>query len=183
MNSRLARSTVAGIAAVALAALCVWQTAGPARAENEKDKADPALDRTRKQVAMLDDIYKHAVVLITTHYVEEDSDLPAGTAAKALFAYASRKGYHDVRLLDVAGEPISDDNIAKDAFEKTSIEKLKKGESWVEEVQKVDGRRVLRVATPIPVVHPKCVMCHENYRSVKEGAPIGALGYTVRIDE
>ena len=34
---------------------------------------------------MLDELYKTAVVLITKHYVDVDSDLPAGTAAIALF--------------------------------------------------------------------------------------------------
>lgn len=42
-------------------------------------KEDPAVERTRRQVRMLDDVYKTAVVLITKHYVKEDSDLPAGT--------------------------------------------------------------------------------------------------------
>lgn len=154
-----------------------------AQAAKEKGskKADAALKRTRASVAMLDDIYKHAVVLITTHYVNEDSDLPAGTAAKALFAYAKKKGYHDVRLLDASGEPIEEDNVAKDEFEKSAIASLKKGENWVEKVEERDGKRYLRVATPIPVVLEKCIMCHENYRNVPKGQPIGALGYTVPI--
>ena len=54
---------------------------------------------------MLDDIYKTAVVLITTHYVKDENDLPAGTAAKALFAAIEKKGWHQVKLLDVSGEP------------------------------------------------------------------------------
>jgi hypothetical protein len=46
---------------------------------------DPALQRTRREVRMLDDVYKTAIVLITKHYVEENSDLAAGQAFKALF--------------------------------------------------------------------------------------------------
>ena len=37
---------------------------------------DAAVKRTRRQVKMLDDLYKTAVVLITQHYVTEDSALP-----------------------------------------------------------------------------------------------------------
>jgi hypothetical protein len=36
--------------------------------------------------------------------------------------------------------------------------------------------------TPIPVVMDKCVMCHDNYKNVKKGAPVGALTYAVPIE-
>ena len=143
---------------------------------------DAALERTRKQVRMLDDIYKTAVVLITKHYVTEDSDLPAGSAAKALFAAIKEKGWHEVRLLDATGEPIEDENSPQDAFEKRAVQHLKAGEDWYEEEMNKDGQRFLRAATPLPVVLKKCTMCHDNYNSVKAGAPIGALGYTVPIE-
>lgn len=145
-------------------------------------KPDAALERTRKQVRMLDDIYKTAVVLITTHYVTEDSDLPAGAAAKALFAAVKEKGWHEVRLLDATGEPLDEENSPKDAFEKQAIAQLTAGKNWYEEEINIDGRRFLRAATPIPVVLKKCTMCHDNYNDVKEGEPIGALGYTVPIE-
>jgi len=41
---------------------------------------------------------------------------------------------------------------------------------------------VLRMATSIPVVMDKCVMCHEAYKSAKKGEAIGALSYTVRVE-
>lgn len=145
-------------------------------------KKDRALERTRKQVRMLDDIYKIAVVLITTHYVNDETDLPAGSAAIALFDAVKKKGWHEVRLLDASGEPIDDENTAKDAFEKASIAKLKAGESYYDEVVEKNGKRYLRAATPIPVVLEKCTMCHENYKSVKKGAPIGSLSYTLPIE-
>lgn len=43
------------------------------------------------------------------------------------------------------------------------------------------GKRYLRAATPIPVVMDKCVMCHENYKSVPKGQAIGAVGYKIPI--
>ena len=68
--------------------------------------ADAALSRTRKQVRMLDDIYKTTVVLITDKYVHDKDDFPAGSAAVALFQAVEKNGWHKVRLLDAAGEPI-----------------------------------------------------------------------------
>ncbi len=149
---------------------------------DKPQRKDRALERTRKQVRMLDDVYKTAVVLITTHYVNDEDDLPAGAAAIALFDAVSKKGWHTVRLLDASGEPIEEKNAAKDAFEKMAVSKLKAGESYYEEVIRKDGKRYLRAATPIPVVLEKCTMCHENYKQAKKGEPIGSLSYTLPIE-
>ena len=158
-------------------------TATLAPAQDDKPKPDRALERTRKQVKMLDDLYKTAVVLITTHYVEEDSDLPAGTAAIALFSAMKEKGWHDIRLVDASGEPIEEKNSPQDKFEKTAVAKLKAGESYYEEVVgRRRNNRTLRAATPIPVVLEKCIMCHENYKQAKEGEPIGILSYKLKIE-
>ncbi len=145
---------------------------------------DAAVKRTRRQVKMLDDLYKTAVVLITQHYVTEDSDLPAGTAAKALFAAMKKKGWHEVRLVDATGNPLNDENKPRDAFEKDSIKKLLAGESWVEEVVKVkkSKTRHLRVTTAVPVVLAKCTLCHENYKGLPKNRAIGGLSYTVPIE-
>jgi len=145
--------------------------------------ADPAVERTRKTVRMLDDIYKTAVVLITEHYVNDDDDLPAGTAAIALFDAIEKKGWHKVRLIDVSGEPYDDDNVAKDRFEKQVVMLFASGKSdYKDEVITRDGKRFLRAATPIPVVMEKCTMCHENYKAAKPGQAIGALSYTIPIE-
>jgi hypothetical protein len=145
-------------------------------------KEDPAVERTRRQVRMLDDVYKTAVVLITKHYVKEDSDLPAGTAAKALFAAIKEKGWHEVRLLDATGEPLEEVNSPRDGFEKAAVKKLKTGANWYEQIVTKKDKQYLRAATPIPVVLKKCVLCHDNYKDVKEGAAIGALSYTIPIE-
>ena len=168
---------------VALGALavigCGWWLA---TSHAEEKPADAAVARTRKQVQMLDDLYKTAVVLITTHYVNDDKDLPAGSAAIALFDAMKKKGHHEVRLLDVAGEPINEKNVAQDDFEKTAIKELKAGKSYYDQVIEKDGKRYLRAATPIPVVLKKCTMCHPNYEQAKAGEPIGALGYTLLVE-
>jgi Protein of unknown function (DUF3365) len=145
--------------------------------------ADRALERTRKQVRMLDDIYKGSIVLITKNYVNSDKDLAAGTAFKQIFAIAKEKGWHEVRLVDATGDPYEDANAPQDDFEKKAIEELKAGKATIEEVINDGDDRILRAATPIPVVMDKCVMCHSHYADVAKGAPIGALIYRITIDE
>lgn len=144
--------------------------------------ADMGVDRARETTRMLDDLYKTAVVLITQHYVEADSDLPAGTAAIALFDAMKKKGWHEVRLLDATGQPIEEKNAPQDTFEKEAVKQLLSGKAWHEEVVSRDNGRYLRAATPLPVVLEKCTMCHEHYKQAKPGEPIGVLSYTLRID-
>lgn len=144
------------------------------------DKA--ALERTRKNVRMLDDIYKQTIVLITSKYVTKDSDYPAGRAAVKLFDAISKNGWHNVRLIDATGQPYSKANVAKDAFEKQGIEKLKAGEAYYEQVVEKDGKPFLRALTTVPVVMPKCIECHAHYAAVKQGGPVGAISYTLAIE-
>lgn len=152
-------------------------------AEDAKKSADPAVERARKTVRMLDDIYKSAIVLVTTHYVRDDKDLPAGSAFKELFEMVKEKGWHEVSLLDASGEPINTENIPAEGFEAEAIAKIKAGEPYYDRVEEKNGKRVLRAATAIPVVMQKCVMCHENYKQAGKGVAIGALGYVMPIDE
>lgn len=151
-------------------------------AQGKDVKADAALERTRKQVRMLDDIYKTAVVLITEKYVNSDTDLPAGSAAKALFSAIKKKGWHEARLVDATGDPLVPANAPADDFEKEAVRQLLAGKTGHEQVIEKEGKRFLRSATPVPVVMKKCTLCHENYKTVKEGQPIGAISYTVPIE-
>ena len=147
----------------------------------ETEKESAAVTRTRETVKMLDDVYKTAVVLITEHYVNDEDDLPAGSAAKALFGAINAKGWHKVELLDASGEPYNEENTPKDKFDVDAVKSLKAGESFVDKVIAKDGKKYLRAATPIPVVMKKCIMCHENYKNAKDGEPIGILSYTIPI--
>ena len=151
--------------------------------QGEEKQEDQAIERTRQQVKMLDDIYKGGIVLITKHYVEGDEDLPAGTAFKKLFETAKKNGWHEVRLVDATGEPYSDENVAVSDFEKRAIEALKGGKSFVEETVTENEQRYFLAATPIPVVMEKCTMCHSNYDMEEKGLVIGALTYRVPVDE
>ena len=162
-------------------ALAVGREEPPA-AQVVAASGDEKLNRARREVRMLDDIYKGGIVTITKHYVDDETMIPAGTAFKKLFEAAEQKGWHRVRLLDATGEPYNEENVSEDAFENQAIKALVKGEPWVERIETREGTRHLRVATPIPVVFPKCVMCHGNYEGVPAGQAIGALSYTVPVD-
>ncbi len=146
-----------------------------------KKPSDAALDRARREVKMLDDIYKTSIVLITTHYVHDDEDLPAGSAFKALFSAVEEKGWHKIRLVDASGEAVNDENLPKKGFEKRAIKELLAGKASYDEVENEGDKRYLNAATAIPVVMDKCIMCHENYRGVAKGKAIGALSYRVPI--
>jgi hypothetical protein len=149
----------------------------------EDQTTDPALERTRRQVRMLDDLYKTAVVLITDKYVHTESDFSAGSAANALFAVMRKKGWHDVRLLDASGQPFLEKNLPRDEFEKAAAKALVGGEAYYEQVVKGDnGTRELRAATPVPVVSEKCTICHDNYKDVPAGKAIGLLSYRLKVE-
>jgi hypothetical protein len=75
-------------------------------AEKASSSKDAAVERTRQEVKMLDDLYKTMVVLITEHYVKDPTTLPAASASKALFAEMKKKGWHEVRLLGLTGQVI-----------------------------------------------------------------------------
>lgn len=167
----------AGLLGIALG-IGVWAGA----AAQEKKPEDAAVARTRKQVLMLDDLYKNAIVLITENYVQEDSDLAAGAAFQKLFEAMRKKGHHDVRLLDATGEPYNAKNLPRDEFEKAAVAALKSGKAKYEQITEQNGKRVLRLATPIPVVMKKCTLCHPAYEKTAAGQPIGALGYTIAIE-
>lgn len=175
------KSRIAAACGLAIACIAVAMFS-QSRILAEDKPSDPAIERARQKVEMLDGIYKNAIVLVTEHYVTEESDLPAGSAFKKLFEVAKEKGWADTRLLDATGEPYNDENVANDEFEKRAIKKLVDGKAYYDEVIEKNGKRYLRAATAVPVVMKKCVMCHENYEGVPKGKAIGALGYTVSIE-
>lgn len=152
-------------------------------AQEPKQKGeDAAVERARKQVKMLDDLYKTVIVMITDTYVESETDAAAGMAAKSLFDAMRKKDHHDVRLVDATGQPYNDDNIARDEFEKLAIKSVKAGKAYVDQIETKDGVRYLRAATIVPVVLEKCTLCHPAFKDAKPGQAIGAISYKVKID-
>ena len=161
----------------------IAKTAGPAAGRPVATRVGPdaAVERTRQEVKMLDDLFKNAIVLIDSHYVKKPSDFPAATAAKALWAALKKDGWYDVRILgltDVIGDP---EDVPGDAFERMAAKKLLAGDTSYEEVVETGGKRYLRVATGVPVVSENCLMCHANFKGNKGN--VGALAYTVPVLE
>ncbi len=145
------------------------------------DKSDAAVERTRKQTKMLDDLYKTAIVLITEHYVKGDEPA-AAVAGKLLWKEMKAKGHHEVRLIDATGDPIEPVNAPADDFEKAAIKQILDGKASVDQVVEKNGKRYLRTATIVPVVMEKCVACHPHYKNVPKGQAIGAIAYIVPIE-
>ncbi len=153
-------------------------------ASNADDPAeDAAVARARREVQMLDDLYKTAVVLVTEHYVDDETDLGAGSAFRALFDAMREKEWHDARLVDATGQPYEQGNAPHEGFEADAIEQLLAGETFVEQVVEEDGQRYFLAATAVPVVMEKCIMCHSHYADVPEGQAIGAISYRLLIEE
>jgi hypothetical protein len=171
-----------GASAIVLIAMPTPLTHLAAQQERHKEADAAAVERTRKTVHMLDDVYKTAIVLITDKYVRDKKDYPAGRAVKAWFNAISKKGWHEVRIIDATGQPYNEANVANDDFDREGIRQLKSGKSFYDAVIHTDGKDYLRAITPVPVVMDKCIMCHANYGSVRKGEPIGALTYRVPLE-
>jgi hypothetical protein len=144
-----------------------------------EDDSEASVERTRQQARMLDDLYKTAVVLITQHYVETPSTLSAATAAKALFAEMEKKGWHQVRLVGLTDTLMNSDNAPADEFERDAAQRLLAGAASHETVVTDNGIRYLRYATAVPVVMPKCLMCHPGWEG--NAGAVGALSYRIPV--
>jgi len=171
----VAVGALAGIAALA------W-SAEPQASSKKPD--DAAVQRARKTVQMLDEIYKQTIVLVTDKYVNKPEDFAAGSAAVLLFKNLSKSGHQQVRLVDATGEPYEAKNVAQDDFEKEGIKKLRAGaKTYDQVVAKDNGKYEFRAMTPVPVVMDKCIMCHDNYKQAKQkGEVIGAISYIIPIE-
>ena len=163
--------------------LVVAQFQGPASPVATATAAEPkepdkaAVDRTREQVKMLDDLYKTAVVKITKVYVGQQGEVPAAVAAMEIFEEMRKKGWHNARLVDASGKPKNKDNVAKTDFEKKAVAAMKEGKTYFEEVGEEKGKPVFRAATVVPAVMKECAVCHK----VKEGALLGTIVYELPI--
>ena len=177
---KIKRKKIAGLALGLAATLTIGALASFA-ADNAPGKPDAAVERTRQEVKMLDDLFKNMIVLVDGHYVKNPSDFPAATAAKALWAALKKDGWYDVRILGLTDVIGDQDDVPRDTFEQTAAKKLLAGDTSHEEVVETGGKRYLRVATGIPVVSDNCLMCHANFKGNKGN--IGALAYTVPVIE
>lgn len=169
---------------IATAAILGFSQTLPLNAQtgSNTENKDAAVERARKQARMLDGMYKNAIVLVTTHYVTEKTDTPAGVAFKKLFETAKKEGWHEVRLIDATGDPYEPANVAQSDFEKRAVKEILAGKPYVDQVVENSGKRQLLVATAVPVVMQKCVMCHEHYAKAPAGQAVGALSYVIPVE-
>lgn len=165
----------------------VWVDDGAQQSSNNAQNSstdsttnNAAIDRTRNQILMLDDLYKTAVVAITEHYVNDPSTLSAASAAKALFGAMKQKGWHDARLLGFTDVLFNaSENAPMDEFENNAKQAILGGAANYEEIASNGGKQYLRMATAVPVVMEKCIMCHADFKD-KKGA-IGAIAYKLEL--
>lgn len=160
-----------------LTGLLVQTTLRPVRAGEPDAEKAAKVERAREQVKMLDDLYKTAVVTITSKYVENQADTPAAAVAKDVFAAMHKKGWHYARLVDVTGRPKNKANVAKTEFEKKAVKEIRSGKAYYEEIGEQDGKPVLRAATVVPAVMQQCVVCHGK----REKNLLGTIVYEMPI--
>ena len=122
----------------------------------------------RNTVRMLDDLYKTFIIQITAEYVDNPSVLPAATLSKRVFEAMTRRGWHNIRLLDATGTPFNPDNNPRDKFEREAIKAIVAGESYFERVETIDGKDYLRAATSVSAVMKDL---------------IGAISYIIPLEE
>jgi hypothetical protein len=171
--------SLAGLLAVSLREPAAHADDAAVPVKKDPAKKDPAVERTRRQVKMLDDLYKTTIVYITNTYVDSGKDVAAGEIARDLFAVMREKGWHDARLVDATGHPTNDENAPRDGFEKAAIKKILAGETYVDEITTEKGKPYLLAATMVPVVNQKCILCHPTW---KVGEVVGAVSYKLPID-
>jgi hypothetical protein len=179
-NSRVVLSwAVAGVG------LLVWSAAAAPAGDKEVAKSVEAaqrglsVDQARREVRLLDDLYKTAVVYINDVYVQDANSVAAGETARDLFAAMKKKGWHEARLVDATGSPLNDANVPQNDFEKAALSKIRSGEAYVDQVVSEEGRSYLRAATVVPVVNEKCVLCHPGN---KVGGVLGAISYKILLE-
>jgi hypothetical protein len=138
------------------------------------------LEHARKTVRMIDDLYQTYIVLITEEYVDDPSVLAAATLSKRVFKSMNKKGWHKARLLDATGTPFNPDNNPKDAFERDAINAMISGKTYIEKIEKIEGKDYLRAVTSVHAVTKGCISCHPSSRV---GDLLGGIAYTIALEE
>jgi hypothetical protein len=156
------------------AALLALALSGPRLRAGESESAgDPALQRAREQVKMIDELYKNAVVSITNKY----NGPPAIKVAKDVFAAMEKSGWHKAKLVDATGVPQNEANLPQTDFEKRAAKAIQAGKPYYEEVAGQGLDRTLYAATVVPAVTGKCATCH----AVNQGDLLGFIRYEMPV--
>jgi hypothetical protein len=132
------------------------------------------LPEGRRQVRMMDDVYKTAVVATHQMYVQDPGTPAAVIWAKQVINKLKGKGWPDARIFATHDRPLNPENAPVDGFERNAAAAFKKGNVSYEEVAPGE----LRYATDLRILDEKCVMCH--VRS-KPGDLVGGVSYRVPL--
>ncbi len=170
--ARLAAATALLVAASGASLALSARGAAPAVTE-----ADPALERTREQVKMLDDLYKNAVVSITKRYVGAQDKQPAIMVAQDVFGAMKKQGWHSAKLVDATGDPLGPDNAPQTDFEKDAARAMNAGKPYFDRVVGEGEDRRLLAATLVPAVMQQCADCHGK----KVGDVLGFIRYDLKV--
>ncbi|GJQ58937.1 MAG: DUF3365 domain-containing protein [Candidatus Scalindua sp. AMX11] len=141
---------------------------------------EKAVERAKKTVRMIDDMYKTFIVLVTKEYVTDPTMFSALILSKKVFEAMSKKGWHEARLLGTDETPHNPDNLPKDIFERGAVEALLSGQNYYEKVEKVGNKYYLRSATSVIAVMQGCTICHPGK---KVGDLLGAISYRISVEE
>jgi hypothetical protein len=175
VSRRTAR--LASAAALVVAASGAFLALSARGDDPSSPKADPALERTREQVKMLDDLYKNAVVSITKRYVGEQEREPAIMVAQDVFGAMRKQGWHSAKLVDSTGDPLGPDNAPRTDFEKEAARAMNAGKPYFDRVVGEGDDRRLLAATLVPAVMQQCADCHGK----KVGDVLGFIRYDLKI--
>jgi hypothetical protein len=181
---RLPSRLFACAALLAVSAVAVAQEKAPKEAQEKpspeaqaaKANEDPAVTAARRQVQMLDALYKNAVVSITERYQRGQ---PAIMVAKDVFEAMHKGKYHSARLVDATGSPLGETSEPATPFEKKAAKAMQDGKDYLEEIVGEGKERKFLAATRVPAVHKRCAECH----SVEEGDLLGFIRYELPLDE
>jgi hypothetical protein len=163
------------ILTISILSICL---AGGANAFDQWGNLRP--EEARTIVKLLDDVYKYYIVFDTINHVDNPGRTSAATLSKQVFKEMEKKGWHSTRLISATDNAINQENMPKDEFEKEAVKALKGGQAFFEKTETVEGKKVYRAATPVPVVLKQCKMCHPY---VKDDELMGAIAYTLPLGQ
>jgi hypothetical protein len=177
MRKPLSRPARIGFGAVlaAMALAGIVRGYGPAGDGTKAQGDDAALKRARREVKMLDELYKNAVVSITQIYGDGP---PAVRVAKQVFKAMEDGEYHSAKLVDATGSPLNEANRPATPFEERAEKAILEGKAYYEEVVGEGADRRLLAATVVPAVLPRCAKCH----GVEEGELLGFIRYDLKVE-
>jgi Protein of unknown function (DUF3365) len=175
MTKLIRNLTVFAVFGASLAVMLTSNRAPISSLRAEEPKEDDTLKRARREIKMLDDLYKTAVISVTEIYPK---GAPAIMVAMKVYKAMEDGKYHSARLVDATGNPLNEANVAKSPFETRAIEAIKSGKPYYEEVVGEGPDRRLLAATLVPAVLDRCASCH----GVKKGDLLGFIRYDLRVE-